>query len=176
MGANPTAQQYLDKIDYNIKIPERLFRFTASKIPQSPAMATSSKIPLGGILRPLAPCGEDDEEIDTVQPGSAGIIRCKRCRTYINAFVNWQEHGRRWRCNICGQLNDTPAAYFCHLDDEGLRRDRFERPELSKGVVEFLAPAEYMVRPPQEPSYFFVLDVSATAVRSGMLHLSLIHI
>ena len=51
----------------------------------------------------------------------------------------------------------------------GLRRDRDQRPELSKGVVEFIAPAEYMVRPPQEPTYFFVIDVSATAVRSGML-------
>lgn len=163
------AQLYQEVLDYNIKIPERLFRFTAGKIPQTPHIATASKIPLGGVLRPLAPCGDDDEDVDVVQPGSAGIIRCKRCRTYINAFVHWVEHGRRWRCNICAQMNDTPAAYFCHLDDEGLRRDRFERPELSKGVVEFIAPAEYMVRPPQEPTYFFVLDVSATAVRSGML-------
>ena len=161
---------FQEKIDYNIKIPDRLFKFTADKIPQTPALANSSKIPLGGILRPLAPCGEDEEEVPTVQPGSAGIIRCKRCRTYINAFVHWVENGRRWRCNICAQINDTPSAYFCHLDEEGLRRDRNERPELSKGVVEFIAPAEYMVRPPQEPSYFFVLDVSAMAVRSGMLH------
>lgn len=168
MAAPAAKQLYQEVIDYNIKIPDRLFKFTTSKIPQTAAIATASKIPLGGVLRPLAPVG-DDEEVDTVQPGSAGIIRCKRCRTYINAFVHWVEHGRRWRCNICAQMNDTPAAYFCHLDDEGLRRDRFERPELSKGVVEFIAPAEYMVRPPQEPTYFFVIDVSATAVRSGML-------
>lgn len=87
----------------------------------------------------------------------------------MNAFVTWLENGRRWRCNICGQINDCPSAYFCHLKD-GHRSDRDQRPELCKGVVEFIAPTEYMVRPPQEPSYFFVLDVSATAVRSGMLH------
>mmetsp|Transcript_52422 Transcript_52422/g.126887 ORF Transcript_52422/g.126887 Transcript_52422/m.126887 type:complete len:1184 (+) Transcript_52422:261-3812(+) len=163
-------QLYQENIDFNIKIPDRLFRLTCDKIPQTNQVAASSRVPLGGILRPLAPCPDGEEDVDTVQPGQAGIIRCKRCRTYINAFVHWVEHGRRWRCNICGQMNDTPAAYFCHLDDQGLRRDRFERPELSKGVVEFIAPAEYMVRPPQEPSYFFVLDVSATAVRCGMLH------
>ena len=167
-GQGP-AQMFQENIDFNIKIPERLFRFTAGKIPQTANSATQSKIPLGGVLRPLAPCEDEEEDVDVVQPGSAGIIRCKRCRTYINAFVHWVEHGRRWRCNICAQMNDTPSAYFCHLDDEGLRRDRHERPELSKGVVEFIAPAEYMVRPPQEPTYFFVLDVSATAVRSGML-------
>ncbi|KAG7355064.1 Sec23/Sec24 trunk domain containing protein [Nitzschia inconspicua] len=167
-GAAP-QQLYQEVIDYNIKIPDRLFRLACGKIPQTNTTAMSCKVPLGGVLRPLAPCSDDEEDVDTVQPGSAGIIRCKRCRTYINAFVHWVEHGRAWRCNICAQMNETPAAYFCHLDDQGLRRDRFERPELSKGVVEFIAPAEYMVRPPQEPSYFFVIDVSATAVRSGML-------
>ena len=169
-GAAAPQQIFQENIDFNIKIPDRLFRFAAGKIPQTAAMAAASKIPMGGVLRPLAPLGPEEEEIDTVQPGSAGIIRCKRCRTYINAFVHWVDHGRRWRCNICAQMNETPAAYFCHLDEQGLRRDRMERPELSKGVVEFIAPAEYMVRPPQEPSYFFVIDVSATAVRSGMLH------
>ena len=33
-----------------------------------------------------------------------------------------------------------------------------------------MAPAEYMMRPPQPPVYVFVLDVSVTAVQSGMLH------
>jgi protein transport protein SEC24 len=164
------AQIYQEIVDFTIQVPDSLFRFSSSKIPQTPAIGAASKVPLGGVLRPLAPLGPDDEEIATVQPGSAGIIRCKRCRTYINAFVSWLENGRRWRCNICAQINETPSAYFCHLDDSGLRRDRLERPELSKAVVEFIAPAEYMVRPPQEPSYFFVIDVSATAVRSGMLH------
>jgi protein transport protein SEC24 len=121
------------------------------------------------VLRPLAPDGPNDVPIETVIPGTAGIVRCKRCRTYINAFVTWSEHGRRRRCNIFAQVNDCPLAYFCHLDELGLRRDCLERPELSQAVVEFVAPTEYMVRPPQEPTYFFVLDVSATAVRSGML-------
>jgi len=160
---------YQENIDFNIAIPERFFRLTCDKIPASNNIAMGAKIPLGGVVRPLAPCPDDEEEIDTIQPGSAGIIRCKRCRTYVNAFVHWLEHGRSWRCNICAQINTTPSAYFCHLDDEGFRRDRFERPELSKSVVEFIAPAEYMVRPPQEPTYFFVLDVSAQAVHSGML-------
>jgi len=161
--------QAIDNIDYSISIPERIFRWTAGKLPQTAVMANTSKIPLGAVLRPLAPDGPDDPPVDTVEPGSAGIVRCKRCRTYINAFCSWSEHGRRWRCNICSQVNDCPSAYFCHLDEQGLRRDRLDRPELCKGVVEFVAPAEYMVRPPQEPTYFFVLDVSATAVRSGML-------
>ena len=174
-GMQPGMQQqqggaiFEEKIDYSIKVPERFLRLTTDHIPSSASMAASSKIPMGAVIRPLAPPGPNDEEVDVVQPGAAGIIRCKRCRTYINPFVTWLENGRRWRCNICAQLNECPSAYFCHLDEDGERRDKMQRPELHKGVVEFIAPAEYMVRPPQPPSYFFVIDVSITAVRSGML-------
>eukprot|EP00548_Thalassiothrix_antarctica_P010698 CAMPEP_0194158908 /NCGR_PEP_ID=MMETSP0152-20130528/77537_1 /TAXON_ID=1049557 /ORGANISM="Thalassiothrix antarctica, Strain L6-D1" /LENGTH=1308 /DNA_ID=CAMNT_0038868423 /DNA_START=117 /DNA_END=4043 /DNA_ORIENTATION=- len=170
MGAPGMPGQFQESIDLSIQVPDRLLRFTAKVIPSSPNMVKASKVPLGGVVRPLAPAISEDEEVDTVQPGNAGIIRCRKCRTYINAFVSWVENGRRWRCNICNSLNECPSTYFCHLDENGFRRDKDQRPELSKGVVEFIAPAEYMVRPPQEPTYFFVIDVSETAVRSGMLH------
>eukprot|EP00547_Thalassionema_nitzschioides_P004459 CAMPEP_0194202452 /NCGR_PEP_ID=MMETSP0156-20130528/2463_1 /TAXON_ID=33649 /ORGANISM="Thalassionema nitzschioides, Strain L26-B" /LENGTH=1220 /DNA_ID=CAMNT_0038927941 /DNA_START=99 /DNA_END=3761 /DNA_ORIENTATION=+ len=170
MSAAPgMGQPFQENIDFSIQVPKRLLRFTTGSIPISAGLQNSSKVPIGGVITPMAIPDNEDDEVDTVQPGNSGIIRCKRCRTYINAFVSWLENGRRWRCNICAQLNECPSAYFCHLDEKGHRRDRDQRPELSKGVVEFIAPAEYMVRPPQEPTYFFVLDVSATAVRSGML-------
>lgn len=51
------------------------------------------------------------------------------------------------------------------------RIDRLQRPELTHGVIEFIAPNEYMVRPPQPPVYLFVIDVSAPAVQSGMVDL-----
>lgn len=47
--------------------------------------------------------------------------------------------------------------------------DRWKRAELNYGCVEFVAPTEYMVRPPQKPAYVFVIDVSFAAVASGML-------
>jgi hypothetical protein len=53
------------------------------------------------------------------------------------------------RCNLCGASNDVPSSYFCHLDANGQRRDKDQRPELCTGSVELVAPAEYMVRPPQ---------------------------
>lgn len=34
------------------------------------------------------------------------IVRCRRCRTYINAFVMFTDGGRRWRCNVCSLLNE----------------------------------------------------------------------
>lgn len=43
------------------------------------------------------------------------------------------------------------------------------RPELTHGVMEFMAPQEYMVRPPQPVVMLFVIDVSFGAVQSGMV-------
>lgn len=171
VGAAGPAQiggVFEDNVDLSIKIPKSMFRFTA-KMPFSSSMAATCKVPIGGVIRPYALPAEGEDDIDIVHPGAAGIIRCKRCRTYVNAFVSWLENGRRWRCNICNQINDCPSAYFCHLDEKNRRRDAAQRPELSKSVIEWVAPSEYMVRPPQPPAYFFVLDVSMSAVSTGML-------
>lgn len=168
-GAQPDSPQgFVDAdVDFDNVIPQEIFRSTTSTVPTSAAMAASCKVPTGGILRPFS--NLQGSEMDVIQPGAAGIIRCKRCRTYVNPFVGWLENGRRWRCNICTQLNETPSAYFCHLDERNQRRDVAHRPELRQSVVEWVAPSEYMVRAPQAPAYFFVLDVSMNAVRSGML-------
>lgn len=40
------------------------------------------------------------------------------------------------------------------------------------GSVEFVAPVEYMVRPPQAPVYVFVIDVSAASVSRGALSIA----
>lgn len=62
----------------------------------------------------------------------------------------------------------VPAAfdYDSHTQQQA---DRWKRPELNYGCVEFVAPTEYMVRPPQAPAFVFILDVSYSAVQSGML-------
>jgi protein transport protein SEC24 len=100
---------------------------------------------------------------------SHGIVRCRRCRTYMNPFVQWADGGRRFRCNVCGMANDVPVEYFSSLDQNGRRRDADERPELSRGTVEWVAPAEYMVRPPMPPVFFFAIDVSAPSVAAGLV-------
>jgi hypothetical protein len=45
------------------------------------------------------------------------------------------------------------------------------RPELSKGVVDFVASQEYIERPPVPLHYLFAIDVSYTSVSSGLLQL-----
>lgn len=171
MHGQPAGGQMvaLSDIDTSIRVNPAYMRSTVNLLPSTQAQGAGSRMPLGLVIRPMALDETDPDGVDVVDFGSTGIVRCKRCRTYINAYVSWTESGRRWRCNICGLLNDTPSSYFSHLDEKGRRRDRDQRPELSKATVEFAAPGEYMVRPPQTPTYVFVIDVSATAVASGMV-------
>ncbi|KAI7835269.1 hypothetical protein COHA_010829, partial [Chlorella ohadii] len=75
----------------------------------------------------------------------------------------------RYSCNVCAMVNEVPVEYFCTLDAAGRRIDQAERPELCSGSVEYIAPAEYMVRAPMPPTYVFVIDVSFAAAASGML-------
>lgn len=80
-----------------------------------------------------------------------------------------------FHCIISDQFQlycSVSGDYFSHLDAIGRRIDLDQRPELIKGSVEFVAPTEYMVRPPMPPLYFFLIDVSLSAVRSGMLEVS----
>uniref|UniRef100_A0A453A8C3 Protein transport protein Sec24-like n=1 Tax=Aegilops tauschii subsp. strangulata TaxID=200361 RepID=A0A453A8C3_AEGTS len=146
----------------------RYFRLTTHTIPASQSLVSRWHLPLGAVVHPLAEA-PDGEEVPVVNFGSAGVIRCRRCRTYINPYATFADAGRKWRCNLCTLLNDVPGEYFCALDASGRRFDADQRPELSKGTVEFVAPTEYMVRPPMPPSYFFLIDVSVSAVRSGLL-------
>ncbi|GAB4828333.1 Protein transport protein Sec24A [Ancistrocladus abbreviatus] len=153
---------------YPMDCQPRYLRLTTCGIPNSQSLVSRWHLPLGAVVCPLAE-PPDGEEVPIVNFASTGIIRCRRCRTYVNPFVTFTDGGRKWRCNICALLNDVPGDYFAQLDASGRRIDLGQRPELTQGSVEFVAPTEYMVRPPMPPLYFFLIDVSVSAARSGML-------
>ncbi|VDM67274.1 unnamed protein product [Strongylus vulgaris] len=58
---------------------------------------------------------------------------------------------------------------FCWDPNTKSFGDPVNRPEIRYPTVEFIAPNEYMLRPPQPAVYVFVLDVSAAAVEAGYL-------
>jgi protein transport protein SEC24 len=69
---------------------------------------------------------------------------------------------------MCNLTNDVPQPF----DWDSVKQqavDRWQRPELNYAVCEFVAPQEYMVRPPQPLIYLFLFDVSYAGVTSGLL-------
>lgn len=165
-GENPYHPQCL---------PEYM-RMTVRAIPNSPQLLNQWRLPFGVIVHPMAPTPEGAPEIPLVDFGTNAIIRCRRCRTYINPFITFADQGRRWQCNVCKFFNEVPMGYYSPLDQTGKRKDILSRPELMNGSCEFVANEDYMVRPPPPPVYVFVLDVSAGAVSSGFFRRSVLAI
>lgn len=69
---------------------------------------------------------------------------------------------------MCNLSNDVPQAFDWDAASQQ-SVDRWQRAELNHSVVEFVAPQEYMVRPPQPLVYLFLFDVSYNGVANGLL-------
>lgn len=147
----------------------RCVRLTAGAFPNSMTLAKKYGLPLGAVIHPLAEPGPDEDPVPVVNFGGSGIVRCRRCRSYVNFSCKFTGGGRNWVCSMCNFVNDCPAEYFSPLDQDGRRRDAAQRPELHRGTIELVAPAEYMVRPPMPPVYLFVLEVTPAATSSSAL-------
>ncbi|KAK5995779.1 Protein transport protein SEC24 [Cladobotryum mycophilum] len=146
--------------------PARYIRSTINAIPTTNSLLKKSKLPFALVIQPYGALHDDEDPIPVVQ--DQVISRCRRCRTYINPFVTFLDHGHRWRCNMCNLSNDVPQAFDWDAAAQQTV-DRWQRHELNHSVVEFVAPQEYMVRPPQPLVYLFCFDVSYTAIASGLL-------
>ncbi|CAG8767184.1 14232_t:CDS:2, partial [Gigaspora rosea] len=139
-------------------------RCTFNSVPSTASLLSKSRLPFGLIITPYRSLKEGDDPVPVVT--DTVIARCRRCRTYINPFVTFVEGGQKWRCNLCFLSNEVPSQFDWDLQTSQ-QANRWNRAELNHAVVEFVAPTEYMVRPPQPPVYLFVIDVSFPAVQSG---------
>merc|ERR1719422_1243735 len=145
----------------NINCSPEIFRSTLSKIPETDALLKKSRLPLGVLIHPF----KDLSHLPVIQ--CTTIVRCRSCRTYINPFVHFVDQ-RRWRCNLCYRVNELPEE-FLYDPVSKTYGDPSRRPECKSSTIEFIAPQEYMLRPPQPAVYLFLLDVSRQALESGYL-------
>ncbi|GAB2282340.1 Protein transport protein Sec24C [Dionaea muscipula] len=161
----PATSEYIVKDTGNCS--PRYMRCTINQIPCTADLLATSGMQLALLVQPLALPHPSEEPIQIVDFGEGGPIRCSRCKGYINPFMKFIDQGRRFICNLCGFADETPHDYHCNLGPDGRRRDADERPELSRGTVEFIASKEYMVRDPMPAVFFFLIDVSSKAIQTG---------
>ena len=146
--------------------PPKYIRSTLNAVPTTHSLLKKSRLPFALVIQPYSSLHDVEDPVPVV-PDQV-ISRCRRCRSYINPFATFLDQGHRWRCNMCNLTNEVPQAFDW---DAAAQKsvDRWQRPELNYSVVEFIAPQEYMVRPPQPLVYLFLFDVSFAAVTSGLL-------
>ncbi|CAO3606653.1 unnamed protein product [Mucor hiemalis] len=141
-------------------------RATVNTFPYSNSLLKKSKLSLALILEPYISAKAEKVQVPVV-PDTI-VTRCSRCKTYINPFVQFTAGALQWKCNMCEMENDVPQAFDWDILT-GQQTDRYSRAELNYGCVDFVAPAEYAVRPPQPPVYVFVIDTSFQSVQTGMI-------
>lgn len=149
------AQDYLPNCSPDI------FRCTLTKVPETKSILQKARFPFGILIHPF----KDLEHLPVVSCNT--IVRCRSCRTYINPFVVFKGE-RRWECNLCFRVNELPEE-FQYDPVTRTYGDPSRRPEVREATIEFIAPQEYMLRPPQPATYLWVLDVSRQAVDTGYL-------
>lgn len=128
----------------------------------SSKLHSQCRLPLGLLVHPF----QDVHDLPVIQ--TSVIVRCRSCRTYINPFVKFLDNGRRWRCPVCTLSNTVPDEFFYDPCTQTYG-DPSRRPEIRSATVEFIAPCEYMLRPPQAATYLFCLEVSHNAMSTGYL-------
>ncbi|XP_077505314.1 protein transport protein Sec24AB isoform X2 [Amblyomma americanum] len=138
-----------------------IFRCTLTKIPETQSLLQKARLPLGVLIHPF----RDVSHLPVIQ--SSTIVRCRSCRAYINPYVQFVER-QKWKCNICFRINPLPDDFMYDPSTKKYGEPE-RRPEVRNATVEFIAPTEYMLRPPQPAAYLFVLDVSHGAVQTGYL-------
>lgn len=147
----------------------RFARLTMTHIPSSHDILQSTGLPLGLVIQPLAPLQEGEREIPILDFGEVGPPRCRRCRAYINPFMQFKSGGGRFVCNMCNFPNEVPNEYFAPITPQGVRVDREQRPELMLGTVEFIVPKEYWSKEPVPIRWLFLIDVTEESVNKGFL-------
>ncbi|CAH8580037.1 unnamed protein product [Schistosoma intercalatum] len=148
-------------------------RSSLYSVPNSSDLLKTVGIPFSLTISPFAVQHTEDMNVVISDMGPQGPVRCVRCKAYMNPFMNFIDGGRRFQCPLCNGLTEVAAEYFAHLDHTGRRVDAGQRPELCLGSYELLATAEYCKNNqlPLPPAIIFLLDVSQSAIRSGLVQL-----
>uniref|UniRef100_A0A3B5L1S1 SEC24 homolog D, COPII coat complex component n=1 Tax=Xiphophorus couchianus TaxID=32473 RepID=A0A3B5L1S1_9TELE len=151
----------------------RFIRCTTYSLPCTAELAKQCQVPLASVIKPFAKLPKNETPLYVVNHGETGPIRCNRCKAYMCPYMQFIDGGRRYQCSFCNCVSEVPVFYFQHLDHMGRRVDFYERPELSQGSYEFVATLDYCKnnKPPNPPAYIFMIDVSYTNIKSGLVKL-----
>ncbi|KAF7491575.1 Protein transport protein Sec24D [Sarcoptes scabiei] len=139
-------------------------RPTIYQVPVNEDNLKISDIPFGTVIKPF-----DDQEVERkiyVPISPSEIIRCNRCKAYMNPYNRFIDGGRRFQCSLCHHLTEVSPSYFSDLDHIGQRLDKHQRPELCLGSYEFIATEEYCrnsVSNNRRPHLIFACELTETS-------------
>ncbi|KAL0221384.1 hypothetical protein RCL1_001238 [Eukaryota sp. TZLM3-RCL] len=162
--AQPPSQPMAQAATLSVpSAPPSFVRHGVQCIPGSAQIASKWSLPCGFVVTPFPELRDPSISVDKVSLGDSGPLRCPSCKCYVNPYFEFHDGGRRFVCNICKRTGETDDVFLHRISSNTTL------PELTNSVVDFSAPSEYTLRPPQAPAYLFVIDISPSAVSSGFV-------
>lgn len=182
----PTAGTQFHTVDQGTA-SAKFIRATMYNVPETEQLRKATKLPVSVTIRPFAPLLPTEEPVpvvdarqignrDSSDPLEMGPPRCRRCRAYMNPAMQHTYHNR-FICNICQFGNNSvPDDYTSMINFEtNSRTDVYSRPELHKGVYDFIVPDAYNVKGPGSVNntmhHVFLIDITAQSVRQSLISL-----
>lgn len=151
----------------------KYYRATINSIPKDQTTIKTSSIPFfisvelnkEGMVVPVIP---DD------------LIRCLKCKGYLNPFVEIINPGYKWKCNLCDSINEVTMPFqmtermVCEnpsdpLVNTAFNRNYFLREDLRNEIFEIEAPDSYNISTPDAPVICFLIDISLESTRLNLM-------
>jgi len=151
---------------------EKHYRSTFSNIPTDQSKIRSTEIPLFFSV--------DFQKPDVETPIiSENLVRCEKCKGYLNPYVEIISPGFKWKCNLCEYVNTCAEAFsmFSREPNEHtsnpianaeFNRTHYARKDLTNDIYELEAPESFIMKTPDAPTLCFIIDVSIEALRLGV--------
>lgn len=87
----------------------------------------------------------------------------------MNPFFEFFNNYGTFKCNLCDKTQSTPG-YYANIRRQA-HKDGIEyqqHPEQYNGTYELVANDDYTARPPKDPTFFFLIDISKSSFDSNI--------
>ncbi|KAI5149163.1 protein transport protein SEC24 [Enteropsectra breve] len=149
------------------------YRCSVNNVPEDQNKLRSTNIPLFFSVE----FQKDGEPAPLV---AESLLRCEKCKGYLNPYVEIIMPGFGWKCNLCDTINSVEAAFqmndrspneFAHdaVKNAEYNKRTFTRNDLVNDIYELEAPESFNVKTPDPPTLIFILDVSLEAQKLNLL-------
>jgi protein transport protein SEC24 len=146
--------------------PTRFARSTCYLVPESSSALSKSDFKFSVVFTPFAEQTESEESIPASDKRDAPILRCERCRTFVNPHFVFRENYQKYVCNMCEFDGAVPPSCF----DLSARIDSVY-PETRSGVYDFIVPDSYRQKEVGRHNILLCFDMSyESLVNSSFFH------
>lgn len=146
--------------------PCRFARASCYLVPETASSLTKSDFKFSVVFTPFAEQGETEETIPVSDKRESPILRCERCRVFVNPFFQFKDNGQKYVCNLCEFEGSVPVNCF----DGGLRADT-QYPETRSAVYDFICPDSYRQKEVKRHNVLVCLDMSyESLVNASFFH------